>query len=366
MVCQPQRMLVFKGKTNPFPVFLFPFLLYNEAIMDHKDEIKDAPDGNFDATLRPSRWDEYIGQETTKTNLRLIIDAAKARGEAPDHMLFYGQPGLGKTTLAYLIAKELNTQIKSTSGPALEKAGDVAALLTNLEPHDILFIDEAHRVNIAIEEILYPAMESRKIHLIIGKGPSARAFSLDLPPFTIIAATTRANLLSAPLRSRFGATFRLDYYTVPDIKKIITRSAHILNISIEDHAAEKLAQAARFTPRTANRLLKRARDYAQMYNNNSINTDAVYKTLELLEIDEFGLDKTDRELLSTIIEKFAGGPVGLKSLGAAINEEPGTIEDVYEPYLIKIGLLHRTPSGRIATKSAYRHLGHQEKSSELF
>lgn len=325
----------------------------------------DMGDGSFDAALRPSRWDEYIGQEAIKTNIRLIIDAAKARGEAPDHILFHGQPGLGKTTLAYLIAKELNAQIKSTSGPALEKAGDVAALLTNLEPHDILFIDEAHRVNTAIEEILYPAMESRKIHIILGKGPSARTFSLDLPPFTIIAATTRANLLSAPLRSRFGAMFRLDYYNAQDIEKIIHRSAIILGVSIEPSAAQKLARAARFTPRTANRLLKRARDYAQIYNNNSINTETVYKTLELLEIDEFGLEKTDREILSVIIEKFNGGPVGLKSLGAAINEEPGTIEDVYEPYLIKIGLLHRTPSGRIVTKLAYDHLGISKNKLDL-
>ncbi len=334
--------------------------------MDKELKTQDSSDGNFDAALRPSRWDEYVGQETTKTNVRLIIDAAKARGEAPDHMLFYGQPGLGKTTLAYLIAKELNAQIRSTSGPALEKAGDVAALLTNLEPHDILFIDEAHRLNTAIEEILYPAMESRKIHLIVGKGPSARTFSLDLPPFTIIAATTRANLLSAPLRSRFGATFRLDYYNAEDIQKIIDRSANILGIAIKKSASEKLSHASRFTPRTANRLLKRARDYAQIYNNNTVDIDVIRKTLELLEIDEFGLDKTDREILSIIIEKFNGGPVGLKSLGAALNEEPGTIEDVYEPFLIKIGLLHRTPSGRITTKLAYQHLGVKEKEGELF
>lgn len=334
--------------------------------MEQEQKIQETFDGTFDATLRPSRWDEYVGQETTKTNIRLIIDAAKARGEAPDHMLFYGQPGLGKTTLAYLVAKELNTQIRSTSGPALEKAGDVAALLTNLEPHDILFIDEAHRVNTAIEEILYPAMESRKIHLIVGKGPSARTFSLDLPPFTIIAATTRANLLSAPLRSRFGATFRLDYYNAEDIQKIIEQSAKILGITIKKEASEKLAHASRFTPRTANRLLKRARDYAQIYNNNTIDVNAVYKTLELFEIDEFGLDKTDREILSIIIEKFNGGPVGLKSLGAALNEEPGTIEDVYEPFLIKIGLLHRTPGGRVATKLAYELLGYKEKEGGLF
>lgn len=320
-------------------------------------------DGIIDATLRPSKWDEYIGQEKVKKNLRLIIDAAKIRNESPDHILFYGQPGLGKTTLAYLIAREIGAQIKSTSGPALEKAGDVAALLTNLEANDVLFIDEAHRVNTAIEEILYPAMESRKLHLIVGKGPSARTFSLDLPPFTIIAATTRANLISAPLRSRFGATFRLDYYTIPDITHIIERSARILDIHITPDAATKLAAASRFTPRTANRLLKRARDYAQMYRNNTIDVDAVYNILEMLEVDALGLDQTDRDLLSAIIEKFNGGPVGLKSLGAALNEEAGTIEDVYEPFLIKLGLLHRTPSGRVATKLAYEHLGYDKKES---
>ncbi len=320
---------------------------------------------NFDLSLRPSRWEDYVGQEKVKTNLKLIIDAAKGRNESCDHILFYGPPGLGKTTLAYLIGKQMGANIKSTSGPALEKTGDVAALLTNLEPNEILFIDEAHRVNTMVEEILYPAMESRKLHLVVGKGPSARTFSLDLPPFTIIAATTKANLLSAPLRSRFGATFRLDYYTPQDLADIIARSARLLNVKVEPKALEKLAEAARFTPRTANRLLKRARDYAQVYLGNTINEEAVAKTLALMEIDSLGLDSTDRELLRAIIDKFNGGPVGLKSLGAALNEEPGTIEDVYEPFLMKLGLLQRTPAGRVATALAYEALGLAKKEGLL-
>jgi Holliday junction DNA helicase RuvB len=270
---------------------------------------------------------------------------------------------LGKTTLAYLIGKEMGVNVRSTSGPALEKAGDLAAILSNLEPYEILFIDEAHRINKLVEEILYPAMEMRKLHLIIGKGPSARTFSLDLPPFTIVAATTRANLLSGPLRSRFGATFRLDYYNKEDIEKIIERSAKILNIQITDSAVKLLAAASRFTPRTANRLLKRARDYAQVYNISPIDETAVKKTLELMEIDELGLEETDRMLLATIIKKWNGGPVGIKALAAALNEEPDTIEEVYEPFLMKLGLLHRTPSGRIATSAAYKHLRFPNKST---
>jgi len=329
--------------------------------MQEPNNTQPNDDVNFDLSLRPSRWEDYIGQEKVKANLRLIIDAAKGRGETCDHILFHGQPGLGKTTLAYLIAKEMGVPIKSTSGPALEKAGDVAALLTNLEPSEILFIDEAHRVNTLVEEILYPAMESRKLHLIVGKGPSARTFSLDLPPFTIIAATTKANMLSAPLRSRFGATFRLDYYTVKDLERIIARSAKLLNVAIRPEAITRIAEASRFTPRTANRLLRRARDYAQIYFNNIITNEAVVKTLELLEIDSLGLDHTDRELLLAIIRKFNGGPVGLKSLGASMNEEPGTIEDVYEPFLMKLGLLNRTSAGRTVTEYAYEHLGLAEK-----
>jgi len=327
-----------------------------------EDKKTNGEELNLELTLRPTHWDEYVGQDKVKKNLRLIIDAARERKEACDHMLFYGQAGLGKTTLAYLIGKEMNVNVRSTSGPALEKAGDLAAILSNLEPFEILFIDEAHRINKIVEEILYPAMESRKLHLIVGKGPSARTFSLDLPPFTIVAATTRASLLSSPLRSRFGATFRLDYYSVEDIEKIIERSAKILNVPISKDALVALASASRFTPRVANRLLKRTRDYAQVYHGSAIDENAVQKTLEMLEIDSLGLEHHDRQLLSIIISKFNGGPVGVKALGAALNEDPGTIEDIYEPFLMKLGLLNRTPAGRVTTPAAYKHLGLSEKS----
>ncbi|MFH1161682.1 MAG: Holliday junction branch migration DNA helicase RuvB [Candidatus Jorgensenbacteria bacterium] len=310
----------------------------------------------LELTLRPTQWDDYVGQDKVKENLRLIIDAARGRGESCDHLLFYGQAGLGKTTLAYLIGKELGATVHSTSGPALERAGDIAALLSNLEPHDILFVDEAHRLNKLVEEILYPAMESRRLHLIVGKGPSARTFSLDLPPFTIIAATTRANLLSAPLRSRFGAIFRLDYYRTEDIEKILARSARILGVTLTQEAFALLAGAARFTPRVANRLLKRTRDYAQVHNHQKIDLEAVEKTLALLDVDPVGLEHADHELIRTIIEKFNGGPVGVRALGASLNEEPGTIEDIYEPFLMQLGFLERTPGGRVATALAYKHL----------
>jgi len=315
-----------------------------------------AEDSGLELTLRPSSWSDYVGQEKIKTNLRLIIDAAKQRNESCDHLLFYGQAGLGKTTLAYLVGKEMGANVKSTSGPALEKAGDVAAILSNLEPYEMLFIDEAHRINKLIEEILYPALESRKLHLIVGKGPSARTLSLDLPPFTMIAATTKADLLSAPLRSRFGATFRLDYYKNEDIEKIIERSAGLLNVEIEKDAVCMLAGTSRFTPRTANRLLKRCRDYAQVYKQKTLSVETVLKTLEMLEIDHLGLELADRQLLEVIIKKFKGGPVGLKAVAAALNEEAGTIEDIYEPFLMRLGFLHRTPLGRIATQAAYNHL----------
>ncbi|MBI5732701.1 Holliday junction branch migration DNA helicase RuvB [Candidatus Jorgensenbacteria bacterium] len=313
-------------------------------------------DQTVDLALRPKTWDEYVGQDKVKSNLRLIIDAAKQRSEACDHLLFYGQAGLGKTTLAYLIGKEMGVNIRPTTGPTLERAGDVAALLSNLEPYEILFIDEAHRLNKLVEEILYPAMETRRLHLIVGKGPSARTFSIDLPPFTIVAATTKVNLLSGPLRSRFGATFRLDYYQHSDIEKIIKRSASMLNVSISSEAVATLAKAARFTPRVANRLLKRTRDYAQVNNLKQIDETTINQTLELLDVDTLGLENADRQLLTTIIKKFNGGPVGLKALAAALNDEVGTIEDVYEPFLMKLGFIHRTPTGRIATALAYEHL----------
>lgn len=320
---------------------------------------------SIDVTLRPSSWGEYVGQEKIKNNLKIIIDAAKGREEAMDHVLFAGPAGLGKTTLAHLVAKEMGVGITTTSGPALEKLGDMAAILTNLEPKQILFIDEAHRVNHLVEEVLYPAMEARKLHLVIGKGPSARTVSIDLPPFTILAATTRENLLSQPLRSRFGATLRLEYYAPEDIKAILTRSSKILGIHADNDAVEILSKAARATPRIANRLLRRARDYAQVNGLKTVNAEAAKKTLEMLDIDELGLEPNDRKLLSIIIQKFNGGPVGVGTLAAALHEERGVIEDIYEPYLMSLGFLQRTSAGRIALPPAYAHLGAKSKS-ELF
>ncbi len=313
-------------------------------------------DLTIDLTLRPKSWDEYVGQEKIKRNLRVILTAAKKRNEAADHLLFSGPAGLGKTTLAYLVASELGGTVKTTSGPALEKTGDLAAILTNLNPGEVLFIDEAHRVNPMIEEVLYPAMESRKLHLVVGKGPSARTLSLDLPPFTLIAATTRENLLSQPLRSRFGATLRLGYYNVDDIKKILNRSAKILNIAATPEAIEILANASRGTPRVANRLLRRARDLAEVHEEKTIDGAAAGKTLEMLDIDEVGLEPQDRKLLLTIIQKFNGGPVGINTLSAAISEEKGVIEDIYEPFLMTLGFLQRSSAGRIVLPAAYKHL----------
>jgi Holliday junction DNA helicase RuvB len=313
-------------------------------------------DQNIDLTLRPTVWDDYVGQEKIKNNLKVILEAAKNRNETADHLLFSGPAGLGKTTLAYLVARELGGLIKTTSGPAIEKAGDLAAVLTNLSPGEILFIDEAHRINPMIEEVLYPAMESRKLHLVVGKGPGARTLSLDLPPFTLIAATTRENLLSQPLRSRFGATLRLGFYSIDDIKKILARSARILEIDISPEAVQILARASRGTPRIANRLLKRARDFAEVRGTKTINEEAALKTLEMLEIDELGLEPQDRRLLMTIIEKFNGGPVGINTLTAALSEEKGVIEDIYEPYLMTLGFIQRSSSGRIVLPAAYKHL----------
>lgn len=325
---------------------------YNMAKQLPKNE-----DITVDSLLRPSSWDQYVGQDKIKKNLKIILEAAKKRQEACDHLLFYGQAGLGKTTLAYLVAKELSSNLKVTSGPALEKMGDLAAVLTNLEKGDSLFIDEAHRINKNIEEVLYPAMESRKLHLMVGKGPAARMLSLDLPPFTLIAATTRPDLLSGPLRSRFGASFRLDYYELPDIEAIIKRSANLLGIEINSEAMKIIATASRFTPRVANRLLKRVRDYSEVNDIKKIDADAANKTLEMLEIDDLGLEPHDRRLLDIIIKKFNGGPVGVNTLAAALNDERGNIEDIYEPYLMRLGLLSRTPSGRVVTEETYKHLG---------
>ena len=327
------------------------------TIMDvKKAKEKDA---HIDLALRPAAWADYIGQNKVKKNLRVILDAARKRSESCDHLLFYGQAGLGKTTLAYLVAKEMEANLKITSGPALEKMGDLAAILSNLEKGDVLFIDEAHRLNHQIEEVLYPALENRKLHLIIGKGPGARTFSLDLPPFTLIAATTRANLLSGPLRSRFGASFKLDYYTIEDIETILKRSAKLLSLDADPAALSIIAQAARFTPRTANRLLRRVRDYVEVNNLESLTEEAARKTLEMLEVDRLGLEPTDRQLLKIIIDKFHGGPVGIQTLAAALNDDRGIIEDVYEPYLMSIGLLNRTPAGRRVTPEGYKHLGYK-------
>ena len=327
------------------------------AEKDPKNPSAPQDDQGIDQALRPTAWEEYVGQDKVKKNLRIIIDAARMRDEAMDHVLLCGQAGLGKTTLAYLIGKETGSSVKVTSGPALEKMGDLAAILTNLDPHDILFIDEVHRINRLIEEVLYPAMESRKLHLMVGKGPSARSLNLDLPPFTLIAATTRENLLSLPLRSRFGATFRLDYYDKPDIESIIRRSAKILGVHVAPEAEKILAGASRATPRVANRLLKRARDFASVSGIPRVDEDVVKKTLALLEIDERGLEPQDRRLLRIIIEKFRGGPVGLNTLSAAMSEERGAIEDIYEPFLMASGLLQRTSAGRIALPAAYELLG---------
>ncbi|MCR4328775.1 MAG: Holliday junction branch migration DNA helicase RuvB [Patescibacteria group bacterium] len=314
-------------------------------------------DISVDQALRPGTWDAYVGQEKVRRNLHIIIEAAKKRGEAADHLLFTGPAGLGKTTLAYLVAKELDAPLKVTSGPAIEKMGDLAAVLTNLEPRGVLFIDEAHRINRMIEEVLYPAMESRKLHVMVGKGPSARTLMLDLSPFTLIAATTRENLLSQPLRSRFGATFRLGYYGGDDITKIISRSAGILGAPIDERAVTFLAKASRGTPRVANRLLRRARDYAEVHGKKIIDEEVGEKTLSLLEIDELGLEPQDRKLLEIIIKKFSGGPVGIGTLAAALSEDRGVIEDIYEPYLMTLGFLQRSAAGRIALPPAYEHLG---------
>ena len=312
---------------------------------------------SLDKDLRPAKWDEYVGQETIKQNLRILLTAARQRKQPPEHILFYGPPGLGKTTLAHLIAHELGANIRVTSGPAIERVGDIAAILTNLQPGDILFIDEIHRLNKTVEEVLYPALESGSLDIIIGKGPSARTIQLDLPPFTLIAATTRIALLSGPLRSRFsGGSHRLEFYTNKEIESIIKRSAAILGTSIEEQAAHEIALRSRLTPRTANYLLKRCRDFAQVHDR-SFDQQAVHEALTLLAIDTLGLGGADRELLEVLIDKFGGGPVGLSTLAAATAEEAATIEDVYEPYLIQQGLIERTPRGRIATEHAYRHLG---------
>ena len=316
----------------------------------------------LDTTLRPSKWDDYIGQTNIKKNLQILLTAAKERNHPPEHILFYGPPGLGKTTLAHLVAKEIQAQMKVTSGPAIEKVGDLASILTNLSAGDILFIDEIHRLNKTIEEVLYPAMESGSLDIIIGKGPSARTIQLELPPFTLIGATTRIAMISSPLRSRFsGGIFKLEFYTNEEIQKIIKRSAKILGIDLEEKAGQEIAKRSRYTPRTANYFLKRCRDFAQVHKKD-LSKESVSEALKLLGIDEAGLSPSDRDIMHTIINKFAGGPVGLNTLAAALSEEQATIEEFNEPYLIQLGFLDRTPRGRTVTASGYGHLGLQPKT----
>ena len=314
-------------------------------------------DGSFDLSLRPKVLTEYVGQSKVKENLKVFISAAKGRGESLDHVLFYGPPGLGKTTLAYIIAAEMGVNIKSTSGPVIEKPGDLAAVLTNLEPGDVLFIDEIHRLSPVVEEILYPAMEDYQLDIMIGQGPSARTIKLDIPRFTLVGATTRAGLLSSPLRDRFGVLSRLEFYTHDELSTIVTRSAGILGVQIDASGAAEIARRSRGTPRIANRLLRRVRDFAEVDGDGTISLKMADQALGRLEVDKQGFDQMDRLLLETIIDKFSGGPVGLDTLAAAIGEEKDTIEDVIEPYLLQQGFINRTPRGRVATHLAYSHLG---------
>ena len=314
-------------------------------------------DLSVETSLRPRMLSEYIGQEKVKENLSVFIEAAKRRAEPLDHVLFHGFPGLGKTSLAAVISNELRVNLRSTSGPVIERQGDLAAILTNLEPGDVLFIDEIHRLNHVVEEILYPAMEDFKLDIIIGQGPSARTIKLDLPPFTLIGATTRAGLLSPPLRDRFGVSLRLEFYGTDELNSIILRSAKILRIAIESEGAFEIARRSRGTPRIANRLLRRVRDYAEVRADGTISRDVADAALKMLDVDHKGFDGMDRKILSTIIEKYDGGPVGVETLAASVSEEKDTIEDVYEPYLIQEGFINKTPRGRLATRLAYEHLG---------
>lgn len=321
-------------------------------------------DVKIESHLRPQLLDDYIGQEKAKEILKVYITAARERGEALDHVLFYGPPGLGKTTLAGIIANEMHVNIKITSGPAIEKPGEMAAILNNLQEGDVLFVDEIHRLNRQVEEVLYPAMEDYAIDIMIGKGASARSIRLDLPKFTLVGATTRVGMLTAPLRDRFGVIHRLEFYTVEELKRIIARSAKVLDVGIDDAGATALARRSRGTPRLANRLLKRVRDFAQVKYDGYIREDVANYALDLLDVDKCGLDQTDRNLLMTIIERFDGGPVGLDTLAASLSEDSGTIEDVYEPYLLKNGFIQRTPRGRIVTDLAYAHLGILKQNHE--
>ncbi len=329
--------------------------------MDEEERIiskeEQNEDSNLDLSLRPRNLNEFVGQDKIKESLDIFIQAAKKREEPLEHTLLYGSPGLGKTTLAHIIGREMNANVRITSGPAIERAGDLAAILTNMEEGDVLFIDEIHRLNRLVEEVLYPAMEDYALDIVIGKGPSARTLRIDLPKFTMIGATTRLSLLSSPLRDRFGSIYRIDYYQNNEMEKIVERSSRILNCKVEDDAAEKIAARGRKTPRVANRLLKRVRDFAEVKGDGIITSDICNGALEMLQIDQHGLDDIDRRILKTIVEKFNGGPVGLNTLAASTGEEMATVEDIYEPYLMQLGFLARTPRGRVVTDLGYRHLG---------
>jgi Holliday junction DNA helicase RuvB len=323
-------------------------------------------DAELERSLRPKTLDDFVGQERTKEQLSVALEAAKGRGEALDHVLLAGPPGLGKTSLAYIVRNELGVGIRTVAGPAIERKGDMAAILTGLEERDVLFVDEIHRLNRAVEEILYPALEDFRLDIIVGQGPAARTLTLDLPPFTLVGATTRTGLLTTPLRDRFGMTFRLGYYEQPELASIVRRSAQILRVETEDAAADEIARRARGTPRVANRILRRVRDVAEVRHQGAVTLEIAREALELHEVDELGLERVDRELLRAIVERFGGGPVGLSTLAVALGEEPDTIEDVYEPYLLQLGFIQRTPRGRVVTELGRKHLGEQPNEEALF